>query len=179
MVLALTERLLFPAGRTFVPFPIRRCVLQALERARPRDSALLREVLREPQDLSRPPRAWQATSGLAWLRLEAALATGGHAETADDWLALHGPCESLAEERFVRDVIAPALGSIGLRALRAQEVFPLPTGRFGRLDFVLGLSGVRIAIEIDGLAHHEGAGPDGHRPETERERQNAICHRAP
>lgn len=174
MVLALTERLLFPAGRTFVPFPIRRCVLQALERARPRDSALLREVLREPQDLSRPPRAWQATSGLAWLRLEAALATGGHAETADDWLALHGPCESLAEERFVRDVIAPALGSIGLRALRAQEVFPLPSGRFGRLDFVLGLSGVRIAIEIDGLAHHEGAGPDGHRPETERERQNAI-----
>lgn len=174
MTLELAERLLFPAGRGFVPFPVRKCVLSLLERTEYLDPVVAKEVVRDPREASRAPRAWQTTSGLSWLRLEAALAGAATAESAHDWLALHGPCESPAEEAFVVRVVGPALGARGLRALRAQEVFPLPSGGTGRLDFVLVLNGIRVAIEIDGIEYHEGPGEDGRRPERERDRQNAI-----
>lgn len=174
MTLALAERLLFPAGRGFVPFPVRKCVLSLLERTEYLDPVVAKEVVRDPRETSRAPRAWQTTSGLSWLRLEAALAGAATAESAHDWLVLHGPCESPAEEAFVLCVVGPALGARGLRALRAQEVFPLPSGGTGRLDFVLVLNGIRVAIEIDGIEYHEGPGEDGRRPERERDRQNAI-----
>lgn len=174
MNLDLAERLLFPAGRSFVPFPVRRCVLSLLERPEFLDPVVASEVLRDPRDTSRAPRAWLTTSGLSWLRLEASLAGAATAESAHDWLALHGPCESPAEEAFVANVVGPALGARGLRALRAQEVFLLPSGGTGRLDFVLVLNGIRVAIEIDGIEHHEGPGDDGRRPERERDRQNAV-----
>ena len=174
MTLQLAERLLFPAGRGFVPFPVRRCVLGFLERSNHLDHALAKEVHRDPRDPARPPRAWLTISGLSWLRLEAALSGSASAETAQDWLAVHGPCESPAEEAFVTQVVAKALGARGLRALHAQELFPLPSGGAGRLDFVLLLNGIRVAIEIDGIEFHEGPGDDGHRPERERDRQNAV-----
>lgn len=107
------------------------------------------------------------------MRLEAALAGSVLTETAQDWLALNGPCESPAETAFVTDVVAPTLGSRGLRALRGQEPFVLPGGGIGRIDFVLTLNGVRLAIEIDG-AFHDETGPGSRRPEQERMRQNAI-----
>jgi superfamily II DNA helicase RecQ len=174
MIMELTERLLFPAGRGFVPFPVRRCVLRLLEHRDRIDPALTQEVYRVPADATRPPRAWQTASGMSWLRLEAALSGAARAETAQDWLALNGPCESPAEEAFVTDVVAPVLGVRGLRALHAQEVFPLPDGGTGRIDFVLVLNGVRVAVEVDGIEFHEGPGVDGLRPEHERDRQNAL-----
>lgn len=174
MTLVLAERLLFPAGRGFLPFPVRRCVLSLLEHAEHFDPVVGKEVHRDPRDTSRAPRAWLATSGLSWLRLEASLAGAATAESAQDWLALYGPCESPAEEVFVSNVVGPALGARGLCALRAQEVFPLPSGGTGRLDFALVLNGIRVAIEIDGIKYHEGPGEEGRRPEQERDRQNAI-----
>ena len=68
----------------------------------------------------------------------------------------------------------PALGARGLRTLRAQEPFPLPNGGVGRIDFVLTLGGLRVALEVDGIEWHEGPGPDGLRPERERDRQNVL-----
>jgi RecQ family ATP-dependent DNA helicase len=172
MSLELAEQLLFPAGRGFVPFPVRRSLLRFLEAEE--EPALTQAVYRVPRDPKQPPRAWQTNSGYSWLRLEAALAGSVRAESASDWLALNGPCDSPAEEAFVRTVIAPALGARGLRALRAQEAFPLPEGGVGRIDFVLSLGGVRVALEVDGIEYHEGLGPDGRRPERERDRQNAL-----
>ena len=174
MNLLLAERLLFPAGRAFVPFPVRRGVLRLLEREAVRDPALAKEVYRLPPDADASPRAWVTARGQTWLRLEAALAGAGCPESAADWLALHGPCESVAERAFVENVFAPTLGAGGLRSLRSQEAFPLPDGGVGRIDFVVVLQGVRVAIEIDGIDWHEGPGPDGHRPEHERDRQNAL-----
>ncbi len=174
MTFELAERLLFPAGRSFVPFPVRKCVLSLMERADFLDPVLAAEVLRDPRDTSRSPRAWMTTSGLSWLQLEAALSGAATAGTAEDWLALHGPCDSPAEEAFVRHVVGQAAGGLGYRALRAQETFLLPSGGIGRIDFVLVLKDVKVAIEIDGIAYHEGPGEDGRRPERERDRGNAI-----
>jgi RecQ family ATP-dependent DNA helicase len=170
----LARRMLFPAGRVFIPFPVRRGLLRLLEHPSWQDPGLSSEVYRIPGQRTEAPRAWQATSGQSWLRLERALSSSAVATSAKDWIALNGPLDSPAEEAFVERVLQPVLGSEGLRALRAQEAFPLPGGGTGRIDFVLELGGMRVAIEVDGVTYHEGPGEDGLRPERERARQNAL-----
>lgn len=164
MILSLSERLLFPGGRGFIPFPVRRCILQALELPQNRDQALWSIVRREPQDISEAPRAWFLPSGQEWMRLDAELTGQLPIQKAEDWLELFGPADSPAHERFVREIVAPMLGKPGLSTLQARETFTQLDGSPARIDFALTLAGQKIAIAL------EAELPD-FKPEDPREKQ--------
>ena len=118
--MSLLERLLFPAGRAFVPLPTRRAVLATL--ARQQGGARMADrVVRSPSNPSLPPRAWSVHDGRLWQALQEELRGG--ARDADSWLEANGPFDSPAETAFVTDVLEPALGTPALALLRAQVPF--------------------------------------------------------
>lgn len=171
MLSRVIENLVFPGGRLFVPFPVRRVLLAELE-----EDPLLREHARRfPSDVSLAARAWSVRTGAVWQGL-AGLIGSGAPQTANDWLARFGPLDSDEEERFLREVLAPVLPPGLLQRLRPQVVFHRSNGGIGRLDFAWEIHDLRVGLEVDGSSVHDGPGPDGRRPEQERKRQNDLIN---
>ena len=167
MLSKLIENLVFPGGRLFIPFPVRRVLLAELEE----DPLLHEHARRFPSDVSFAARAWSVRTGAVWQGLVGLLGSGAP-QTANDWLSRFGPLDSDEEEHFVRGVLAPILTPGLLQRLRPQVVFHRADGSIGRLDFAWEIHDLRVGIEVDGSSVHEGPGPDGRRPEQERKRQN-------